>query len=181
MLPDSWRRRRRPRDGRAILRQLEAFFWANTQKAPGVSGEAHAPVGRRALNPRPPEPHAGQGSYSKRQLVGFSMASERRRRVPLVRMSGDDGRNGTRNGTRTRTRPSHVRWSNRGQRTTQINLEHGERRSRRLETGRRIGVPSALPQCPPIGYAPRPRAGRALPRSSHGTDLRLPPPTLRRR
>src|SRR5216117_1978124 len=51
------------------------------------------------LNPRPPEPHAGQESYSKRQLVGFSMASERRRRVPLVEMSGDDGRNGTRNGT----------------------------------------------------------------------------------
>ena len=137
--------------------------------------------GRRDLNPRPPEPHADQGIHFKRQLVGFSMASERRCRVPLIEMSGDAGGNGTRNGTRTPTRPSHDRWSNRGERTTQINLEHDERRSRGLETGRRIGVPSALPQCPPIDYAPRPRAGRALPRSSHGTDLRLPPPTLRRR
>jgi hypothetical protein len=55
--------------------------------------------GRRDLNPRPPEPHADQGNHLKRQLVGFSMASERRRRVPLAEMSGFAGRNGTKNGT----------------------------------------------------------------------------------
>src|SRR5437762_12011477 len=51
--------------------------------------------GRRDLNPRPPEPHAEQGNHLKRQLVGFSMVSERRRRVPLIEMSGFAVRNGT--------------------------------------------------------------------------------------
>src|SRR5438552_4114373 len=60
--------------------------------------------GQRDLNPRPPEPHAGQESYSKRQLVGFSMASERRRRMPLPEMSGFAGRNGTNNSTTTTPR-----------------------------------------------------------------------------
>jgi len=56
------------------------------------------------FNPRPPEPHAGQESYSKRQLVGFSMASERRRRMPLPEMSGLAARNGTNNSTTTTPR-----------------------------------------------------------------------------
>src|SRR5205823_2039083 len=71
--------------------------------------ERLAAAGVGASGARPPEPHPGQESYSKRQLVGFSMASERRRRVPLAEMSGFGGRNGTRNGTRTPTRPSHGR------------------------------------------------------------------------
>src|SRR5438105_12514923 len=65
--------------------------------------------GRRDLNPRPPEPHAGQGNHLKRQLVGFSMASERRRRVPLAEMSELAGRNGTRNST-TRPRNDSAIW-----------------------------------------------------------------------
>src|SRR2546427_7876524 len=57
------------------------------------------------ISPRPPEPHAGGGIHLKQQLVGFSMASERRRRVPLSEMSGFAGRNGTNNGTTCRGRP----------------------------------------------------------------------------
>jgi hypothetical protein len=49
-----------------------------------------------------PEPHAGEGNHPKRHLVGFSMASERQYRMPLVTMSGFAGKNGTRNST---TRP----------------------------------------------------------------------------
>ncbi len=60
---------------------------------------AGAESGRRDLNPRPPEPHTGEGIHLKRQLVGSSMASERRRRVPLREMSGFAGRNGTNNST----------------------------------------------------------------------------------
>jgi len=74
--------------------------------ASGKQCEAHAlcrSVCRSATNgmidPRPPEPHTGQEHQPKRQLVGFSMASERRRRVPLPEMSGFAGRNGTKNGT----------------------------------------------------------------------------------
>src|SRR5438552_5380954 len=60
--------------------------------------------GQRDLNPRPPDTHAGQESYSKRQVVGFSMASERRRRMPLPEMSGFVGRNSTNNSTTTTPR-----------------------------------------------------------------------------
>src|SRR6266516_8111737 len=74
----------------------------NAPSRQGPRRLAGAESGRRDLNPRPPEPHTGQEHEPKRQLVGFSMASERRRRVPLIEMSGFAGRNGTNNSTTSR-------------------------------------------------------------------------------